>query len=365
MEKRLLFKKGFQNKFLINFKQDLNLSEKALSEKFKFSRRAIRSWINEERTLPQYIFYLILKEDPKLKSYNKYIIKTLDLNWGNVVGGKKRYNQLKNQGKFEDHHNLMIKNKLAKITSERIYLSKKSDYFNYLNKNNIPIKPLLQTMLFTDGYLNEKKNIISFTSKSLELINIFYDFLVFLSKNQPRVLLRKNGIYEIYLYDKDLTKSLLSLSPTYKTGLNCNPSLKFLFKQNEKTIIECFRLAMTTDGCVILGQEHKIPFKVRGRLSFSCAHEKLLKEWKNLFNLIGFNGNIVYYESKCLGLVITKSVYLTKFYELGGFIENVKISGKSPRFEGYNKNEVLKISLNTSHFKSWNNVMKELNALGS
>ena len=88
MDYRLKFKKGYQKKLFLDFKKNLNLSERDLSNKFKVSRRTIRSWISEERTLPSNIFSLMLKENKKLNKYNKFISMTLNSNWGKIYGGK-------------------------------------------------------------------------------------------------------------------------------------------------------------------------------------------------------------------------------------------------------------------------------------
>ena len=254
----------------------------------------------------------------------------------------------------------MITNKMKNIKSKRIKIPKKSKYFKYLEKEKIPLEPLLQTMLFTDGHINEKKNLIFFTSKSYELINIFSDLLYGLTKNKPRILLRKNNLYELYLYDPNLVRIFLSLSPTYTTKDKSNPSLKNLFKQSDKTIIECLRLAMTTDGCVVLAQERKVPLKIRPRLVFSCFHESLLKEWQELFYKINFETYLIKRKGKFIGLMTTQQEIIKRFYEYGGFLRGVKISKKSKRFRGYNKNDLLKISLNINQFHSWNELINNL-----
>ena len=363
MDYRLKFKKGYQKKLFLDFKKNLNLSERDLSNKFKVSRRTIRSWISEERTLPSNIFSLMLKENKKLNKYNKFISMTLNSNWGKIYGGKQRYKNLKKEGKFLKHHKIMMDNLRKKSISQQIPLPLNSNYFKYIKKQKIPVIPLLQTMLFTDGYLNEKANIISYTSKSICLINIFNDFLNELSDKKPRIRLRKNGVYEIYLYDKKLSKRLLKLSPTYKTKLGNFPSLNYLFKQENKTIIECLRLAMSTDGCIILGQESKNPFKIRSRLVFCCFNVPLLKEWRDLFSKIGFNTYLIKKGKDYISLGTTKKDMIKHFYSLGGFAGDVEISGKSTRFKGYLKNDLLKIALNIQDFKSWDKVIEELDLL--
>ena len=307
---------------------------------------------------------MLLKQNKKFEVYNKYIIKKLPKNWGNIIGGKKRYNQLIEEGKFKQHHKIMIINKMKKIKSKRIKLPKKSRYFIFIKKQNIPLKPLLQTMLFTDGHINEKKNLIFYTSKSFELINIFCDIILEFCKNKPRILLRRGNMYEFYLYDPNLVKLLLSLSPTYTTKVDSKPSLEFISKQSNKTLIECLRLAMTTDGCIVMAQERKNSFKIRPKLVFSCFNERLLKEWQEIFNRVDFDSYLIKKNNKYIGLITTNINILKKFYYYGGFIEGVKISKKSKRFNGYNKNDLLKISLNINQFHSWKELKQKLELKG-
>ena len=54
---------------------------------------------------------------------------------------------------------------------------------------------------------------------------------------------------------------------------------------------------------------------------------------------------------------------IEKFYQFGGFVYGVTVSGKSPRFKGYEKNDLLQIVLYSKNFHSWEEVKAGLDNL--
>lgn len=55
---------------------------------------------------------------------------------------------------------------------------------------------------------------------------------------------------------------------------------------------------------------------------------------------------------------------ISKFHEIGGFIGGVKISRKSKRFRGYDKNIMLKLMLRKRKFISTKEIYKYINKMG-
>ena len=120
------------------------------------------------------------------------------------------------------------------------------------------------------------------------------------------------------------------------------PSLNFLKKTNNKTRILCLRLALSTDGYV------SVPLNGTPIVGLTCYHPTLCYEWQEIFNLVGIKTQIINRKKSWCGVAgvrfSTKSIQ--KFWEMGGFIKSVKISKKSKKYKGMEKNELLKIAIN-------------------
>ena len=132
------------------------------------------------------------------------------------------------------------------------------------------------------------------------------------------------------------------LSPEYRTfplDENFQPTINFLYNKNLRTKVWAARVAFTTDGCISLSKQGK------PELNFACYNKYISEEWQKFLTQFEINGHV----AKCKksrqgvsGVRIYDSKSICAFYRLGGFIDRVKISKKSTRYTGIEKNKLLK-----------------------
>jgi transcriptional regulator with XRE-family HTH domain len=246
---------------------------------------------------------------------------------------------------------------MAKHGSGEKYYFPESDYIDYLKAKNITsekILPLLASLLFTDGCLCQtlKTFEISYYGYDETLHKIFADLVWSYFKIRPSsYMIRCGKVLRTKYIDKNFIKKMLELSPTYKTkpapkqnwtefmDEPNKPSLKFLDKSDIQVTKEVIRLAMCADGCISVSKrDNKIFFT----LILACSHPLLVKEWLNLFNLVGIKSNIVGGSSRTkIGGVKGVEDCLSKFNEFGGFIPGVKVCVRKSPLCGIEKQKIL------------------------
>ncbi len=182
---------------------------------------------------------------------------------------------------------------------------------------------------------------ITFTSLDKVLIDFVQALIAKLSCFNPAISKGREGVRTVRISDKKLGEKLFALSPEYRTfpiNKNLQPTIKFLYGKNLKTKCWALRFAFTTDGCISLSNRGK------PELNLACYNSNLSEEWLNFLGLFGINSHI----AKCRksgqgvsGVRIYDSKSIYAFYKLGGFIEGVKISKKSARYLGMQKNRLL------------------------
>lgn len=228
-------------------------------------------------------------------------------------------------------------------------------------------------MLLTDGTIY--RNCVEFATKDETLRDLF-SFLSKINGAKRIFCKRVNGIYKVYFFDKTIIRKLKKISPSYKTAPSRNqskedylkesqPTLKKFFKLPKKVIIECIRIAMSCDGNISVRISPKsTKIKLRPELTLNCGHPILVKEWKKLFSLVGIEMKIQKNRGVWggfRGVSTEDKSEIEKFYKLGGFIKNVRVSGKSKRFKGIEKNKILKKCLHISYVKNLKNLIKITN----
>jgi hypothetical protein len=209
---------------------------------------------------------------------------------------------------------------------------------------------LLAVFLLTDGYMRK--------GGGIELVctdKILQDYFLALMKEKYG-LAPTNNMYmkrgkETIVHSTLAALDLLKLSPSYKTSpWNCTsekyfqgaqPSLSFLENEEIDVLKEVIQIAMSTDGTVTAEFPRNIVYP---KLEFSCAHPLLIKEWQKIFTRIGMKtflqrSNITWSKMKSLRIKELNSI--RRFIEIGGFIEGVKITGKSRYYAGITKNDLL------------------------
>ncbi|MDI6806975.1 MAG: LAGLIDADG family homing endonuclease [Candidatus Aenigmarchaeota archaeon] len=233
------------------------------------------------------------------------------------------------------------------------------DHVNIVPPANFPwhlknkFHKLIGVLLLTDGCVKKDRYTILFVCTDL----ILQKYFVSLCKERYGVLptvsyFMKNG-KETAIHNKETylqLRNLILLSSKNFHDKNkepqlddFQPSLSFLENENFEALKECIRLAMSTEGSI---HTEFIKNSVYPVLEFSCAHPLLCQQWKKIFNRFGIKSYISRSKvtwSGVKGLRIKKLESIEKFIQIGGFIEGVKITGKSKYFRGLSKNSLLKL----------------------
>jgi len=221
---------------------------------------------------------------------------------------------------------------------------------------------LLAVFLLTDGYMKKGGGIMLISTDKI-LQNYFLTLIKESYNLAPTINAYMKKGKETIVNSKAVSLKLLELSPSYKTcpwNINPNkyfqepqPSLSFLKAEDKDALKEVIRIAMSTDGTVNVEFSRNI---ISPRLEFACAHPVLIKEWQDIFNKVEIKtfllkSKITWSKIKGLGIKELKSI--RRFIEIGGFIEGVKITGKSRYYAGITKNNLLNLlfTLNKHSFQ--------------
>lgn len=211
---------------------------------------------------------------------------------------------------------------------------------------------LLSVFLLTDGYMRGGGGIMLISTDEI-LHNYFLTLLKEAYNLTPTVNSFMKKSKETIVWSKSVTSRMLELSPTFKTyprdcRLECyyqgpQPSLSFLENEDIDVLKEVIRIAMSTDGTVNVEFPRNMVYP---KLEFSCAHPVLLYQWKQIFKKVGIRSFIIKSKitwSKIRGIGIKELKSVRRFLEIGGFIEDVKITGKSKYYKGLSKNLLLRL----------------------
>jgi len=354
---RLKFKRGKQKELILKFIKINSLSVKEVCKIFNIKKTTLYNWLNENATLPSRAFKKIVQKTPQLKNFNKYIIKKLPKNWGQVKGGKIKVSKIADIKEFTTFLRMKKRQKRlldAKKRKEKIII--KNEFTESIIKKNVDLKCILATCILTDGSLTITGDHyrISYYTVDQTLRNIMYYILFRLSKFIPSKAKSKKDVFAIRVSDNILGQELLKLSPSYKKLPSKNqlissylnetqPSLNFLNRCNENTKILCIRFAFSTDGSISLSKKGNFELTLR------CYHPKLCKDWMKILNSYGIKGHkgrLKKSWSGVGGVRIYDINSIKNFRKLGGFIDGVKITGKSKYFKGLKKNQLLREVIN-------------------
>ncbi len=328
------------------------LTSGSASKLLSASKTTFKQWVREEYTLPDQIFYKLCSLCPALSIYEKCVKKRLADNWGQIKGGKSRIS------KIENLEGLMAKIRKARkvkrfnmASSIKNGMKMENDILDNLLKDGVDLKSVLATCLLTDGSLYKEGNNyrISYYTKD-EILRRFMNALLFkLSDFLPTEAFDKKGIYVIRVTDGNLTLKLLKLSPNYKKSpkkgqskenyLNeIQPTLGFLNKCSSTTVKWCIRFAFTTDGCISIRKNG------RAVLYLACYHPVVAQQWGDMLQKYGILSRIVKSRASWCGIsgvIVYDLNSIKRFYEIGGFIDGVKVTNKSKIYRGMVKNTLL------------------------
>lgn len=248
----------------------------------------------------------------------------------------------------------------TRLLHEHLNVNPPDDFPRHLND---VFPKLISVFLLTDGYMKKGGGIMLISTDEtlqryfLTLINEAYGLAPtansFMKKGKETI------VHSTFAFS-----NLLEISPSYNTyPRNCNieeyfqksqPSLAFLENEDIDLLKEVVRIAMSTDGTVNVDFPHN---SIYPKLEFSCAHPELVKDWKRIFEKVGINSFFIKSKvtwSKIRGFGIKELKSIQRFAEIGGFIDEVKITGKSKYYQGIPKNNllncILKLKKESFHF---------------
>ena len=221
---------------------------------------------------------------------------------------------------------------------------------------------LLAVFLLTDGHMRRDGGIMLICTDEL-LQNYFLTLIKEAYGLVPTIHQYMRRGKDTIVNSTKASSKLFALSPSYKTCpwndskekyfQGPQPSLSFLENEEIDVLKEVIRIAMSTDGTVTAEFQRNIVYP---KLEFACAHPILIKEWQKIFTRIGIKtflqrSNITWSKVKSLGIKELKSV--RRFIEIGGFVDGVKITGKSRYYAGIAKNDLLNLlfTLNEHSFQ--------------
>jgi len=361
MQNRLKFIKGQQRKFLKNFLKSNGLSGSSGAKFLGVGKTTFKQWIRERHTLPENVFFAICEKTPALKICKDKVVRKLPENWGQVKGGKSRIQKTQNLYKYlERVRSIKNKKRLIEAASFKKGVVVNNYALNKILKSNVNPYFILATCLLTDGSLTTDGNNyrICYYTKDVALRKFMKALLLKLSKFVPSETPTKEGVYAIRVSDNYLAKKLLKLSPSYKKNpqngeskekylSKPQPSLKFLERAEKETAKWCIRFAFSADGSISISRSNTI------ELNLACYHPTLSLEWIKIlkrYGIIGYLGKEKTSWSGIDGVRIYDVNSLKNFAELGGFIQKVRITNKSKRYKGLEKNTLLKKAIRARSF---------------
>ncbi len=214
-------------------------------------------------------------------------------------------------------------------------------------KNKDIAKGILLTLLITDGsvYNNKKRKetYIRLYNKDKILHNLFKKVMTILFNKQPSLYIypskRAYTTHYTIRNHSIILKQLYNLSTTFNTKPknNQNPTIKSIFNKSKKLKTLCFRVAMSTEGCISINKREKV------RLRFGCSNPKLVSEWIKLAKDIGITMNLAKDKnvwSGIQGLNSDKISNIEKFINIGGFIKGCR-AHRSKYHKNWEKNKIL------------------------
>lgn len=215
-----------------------------------------------------------------------------------------------------------------------------------LNKD-IDLNCVLATFLLTDGCLIGNR--ICYSTNDVALKNLFCQTILLKIGIEPYTYCdtRTTTNYQIRISHKNLAKELLKLT-SFKRAPSKNqtlgsylserqPSLGFLLNATRETQLFCIRLAFSTDGYIYFANKKKY------YLGLTCYHKGLCIQWAKLTRLCGIENTLVRRSShwaQYTGLYVRYNS-IERFWQIGGFIPGVCVTGKSKSYKGIEKNKLL------------------------
>ncbi len=199
----------------------------------------------------------------------------------------------------------------------------------------------LACLIATDGGIYRKRNQIYFDSVDEKLIMTFCELARKIGIKKIRVN-KGHGTRVAYFYSKKIAEKLSEILNHSK-----EIPLQHILRLPKENIVEILRILFSTDGGVSLSQS-KCKKDGKGRfhrkVTFTSANKQNLFAVKKLLECFDISSNIVGND-----LEIKGKENLEKFKVIG-FLEGVKVTRKSKKWCGIEKNELLRICLESYRY---------------
>lgn len=239
-------------------------------------------------------------------------------------------------------------------------------YAKYPNKQNTLThkEATLLGILYTDGCLSKKgKRSWRFFlgNTSYEIIHAFKESMlgIFnLKEERVRIyekIVNNKPYYKAVVDSKDCGQYLTDKYGTFRTlaykdskGNKTYPTTKLPFSENTSTsILSTFlKTAFSCDGGINLypaKSKQGYRFLIRNAY-IACHHPQLQIDYQNLLKILNVNSKIILNDNKVL---IQGRVDLERFKQKVGFLNGVNITQHSIYWNGWEKNKVLQMALNS------------------
>ena len=201
----------------------------------------------------------------------------------------------------------------------------------------------LVCFIVTDGGIYQRRNQIYFDTTDDKLMNKFIETARGLQVKHIYVS-KGHGTKTIYFYSKELYQHLKSLIGNEKTL-----PLDEMLRLSKKNIQEMLQILFSTDGGVSLSTSNcrtDGKKRIHRKVTFTSSNRRNLEIVKKLLQRFGVRGRI----QNNGDLEIKGRRNLEKFKNLIGFIEGVKVTNKSKKWCGIEKNKLLDLCLKSYRY---------------
>lgn len=248
--------------------------------------------------------------------------------------------------KFKKQNSIMGSIFNKKLIFDNLRIENK--LLNRLKSESVELLSILAVCLLTDGHLEQRGNTyrLSFSSSDILFVNFICALFYEVGNSTPSIYGPHKNAYNICLSNKELGEKLIVLSPEYKTyasNVKKQPTISFLGCVNRATQVWGMRVAFSADGYISL------PRSKKPTLGLACCNENICFEWVDFLKKFGIRAKVIKtsrYPEGVSGIRICEFKSIQKFWNLGGFVDGIKISSKSKIHEGMEKNKLLEECVN-------------------
>lgn len=225
-----------------------------------------------------------------------------------------------------------------------------------MNKN-LEDLGMLVGLLLTDGCVSSSKFLV-FHNKSEAMHKLFRQQVTKVFGNVHFTeRIESNGTKRTQVTSKSIVKKLLELSniktfrrKRFKNGKFPPVKLPEFIKSLQRlAILKFLRVIFSADGSVSISVRwHKgnKSWEIRRRIELTCKHPNLRKEFFELIKNVGFSPR-----TSGENITLERKKDILKFAKVVRFVPGIKVGGDSRNWKGFEKNQIVDLSIKTLDFK--------------